>query len=66
MSLRDNNYDCFYGLMSQNIKEYLPIIYTPYVEASMSMNVVSLSNLIFLLHFSAEKKLIFMCIQDSR
>ena len=30
MGLRESSWDIFYGLLSQHIKEYLPIIYTPY------------------------------------
>jgi hypothetical protein len=30
MGLRESSWDIFYGLLSQNIKEFLPIIYTPY------------------------------------
>ena len=30
MGLRESSWDIFYGLISQHIKEYLPIIYTPY------------------------------------
>lgn len=29
MGLKDFSWDIFYGLLSQHIKEYLPIIYTP-------------------------------------
>ena len=29
MGLREASWDIFYGLLSQHIKEYLPIIYTP-------------------------------------
>lgn len=29
MGLRESSWDIFYGLLSQHIKEYLPIIYTP-------------------------------------
>ena len=29
MGLRESSWDTFYGLLSQHIKEYLPIIYTP-------------------------------------
>ncbi|CAK0735604.1 hypothetical protein CVIRNUC_000608 [Coccomyxa viridis] len=31
MGLRESSWDIFYGLLSQNIKEFLPIIYTPTV-----------------------------------
>ena len=30
MGLRESSWDIFYGLLSQHIKEYLPVIYTPY------------------------------------
>ena len=30
MGLRESSWDIFYGLLSQHMKEYLPIIYTPY------------------------------------
>ena len=30
MGLRESSRDIFYGLLSQHIKEYLPVIYTPY------------------------------------
>lgn len=31
MTLRETNRDAFYGLLSQNIEAFLPIIYTPTV-----------------------------------
>ena len=29
MILKETNGDCFYGLMAQQLVDYLPIIYTP-------------------------------------
>ena len=34
MGLRESSWDIFYGLLSQHIKEYLPVIYTPYAICS--------------------------------
>lgn len=31
MLLRDTSQDCFFGLLAQNLVEYLPSIYTPTV-----------------------------------
>ena len=37
MGLRESSWDIFYGLLSQRIKEYLPIIYTPYASCPLLM-----------------------------
>jgi len=29
MTLKETNRDCFYGLLSQNVAAYLPVVYTP-------------------------------------
>ena len=36
MTLKETNRDCFFAVLSQNLREYLPIVYTPTGATPMS------------------------------
>jgi hypothetical protein len=38
MTLKETNRDCFYGLLSQNIAAYLPLVYTPTGDVSFTVS----------------------------